>query len=169
MSVIASNKVSIGLRLAQRLPSSGSVSTVVNVESVRAKGSSDALAVVDKAATAVSEGAGLPGVVGGWAADDDLSALCDDGLAGLDQVKGVGVHGRSRAVVSRLAGLGALAGAYRAAVVGGSQGSTVVVAELNDDDVVGLNGVDNIGEAALDSVGARATATNSLVDDSCGQ
>lgn len=41
--------------------------------------------------------------------------------------------------------------------------------KLDDDDVVGLDGVDNVGEATFDGVGARAAATNSLVDDSCSQ
>ena len=97
--VIASNKIGISLRLAQRLPRISSISTVVNIESVGAECSSDALAVVDKAATAVSESTSLPGVVGSRAADDDLGALCDECLACLDQVEGVGVHGSSGSVV----------------------------------------------------------------------
>lgn len=100
MGVVARNKVSIGLSLAECLPGIGSISTVVNVESVGAEGSSDALAVVDEAATAVGESARLPGVVGGRAADDDLGALCDECFAGLDQVERVGVHGGGSTVVS---------------------------------------------------------------------
>lgn len=57
---------------------------MVNVESVRAKSGSDALTVVDKAATAVSKSPRFPRIVRCRAADDDLGALCDDSLAGLD-------------------------------------------------------------------------------------
>jgi hypothetical protein len=99
VSVVARNEVSIGLRLAQRLPSSGSICTVVNVESVRAKSGSDALAVVNKAATAVSECPRFPGIVGCRAADNDLGALCDDRFAGLDQVEWIRVDSRSCAIV----------------------------------------------------------------------
>lgn len=97
--MVARNEVSIGLRLAQRLPGSGSICTVVNVESVRAKSGSNALAVVDKAATAVSKRSRFPGIVRCRAADDDLGALCDDCLAGLDKVEWICVDSRSRTIV----------------------------------------------------------------------
>lgn len=117
MSVVSSDKISVRLRLAQRLPSIGSIRTVVDVERVGPKSSSNTLAVIYKAAATVHKGAGFPGVVGGWAADDDFSALRNDCLAGLDQIERVCINGCGHAVVCRLAGLCALAGAYRAAVV----------------------------------------------------
>jgi hypothetical protein len=43
------------------------------------------------------------------------------------------------------------------------------VSEFDDDDVVGLDSVNNIGEATLNGVGARAATTDGLVDNSCGQ
>lgn len=43
------------------------------------------------------------------------------------------------------------------------------MSELDDDDVVGLDSVDNVGEAAFDGVGARAATADSLVDDSRSQ
>ena len=39
------------------------------------------------------------------------------------------------------------------------------MSKLDDDNVVGLNGVDNVGETSLNSVGARAAATDGLVDN----
>lgn len=43
------------------------------------------------------------------------------------------------------------------------------MAELDDDNVVGLDGVDNVGEASLDRVRAGAAATNGFIDDSSAQ
>jgi hypothetical protein len=40
------------------------------------------------------------------------------------------------------------------------------MAELDDDNVVGLDGIDDVGEASLDCVRARAAATNGFIDDS---
>lgn len=168
MSVVSSNKVSIGRCLAKRPPRISSISTVVHVESIGAKRGSNALAIVDKAAAAVNETARLPGVVGCRAADDDFCALVNECSAGLDQVEGVGVHSCGYAVESRLADLGTPTRADGATVVGGVQGAAIVVAELDDDNIVRLDSVDDVVEAAFDGVGAGATATDSSVDDSCG-
>ena len=43
------------------------------------------------------------------------------------------------------------------------------MAKLDNDDVVGFDCVDDVGEAALDGVGARAAAADGLVDNGCGQ
>lgn len=43
------------------------------------------------------------------------------------------------------------------------------MAEFDDNDVVGFDGVDNVGEAAFDCVGARAAAADGFVDDRCAQ
>jgi hypothetical protein len=42
------------------------------------------------------------------------------------------------------------------------------VSEFDDDDVVGLYEVDDLVEATFAGVGARATATDGLVDDGEG-
>ena len=99
VSVVAGDKVCISLGFAQRLPGISSVSTVVNIESISTKGSSNALAVVDEAATTIDERARFPWIVGSWTANNDLSALCDQCLASLDQVEGVSVDGCSNTVV----------------------------------------------------------------------
>jgi hypothetical protein len=66
------------------------------------------------------------------------------------------------AVVGGLARLGAGAGTVGAAVVGG-EGAAVVVPEFDDDDVVGLDGVDDGLEAAFDCEGAGGAAAEGLV------
>jgi len=38
------------------------------------------------------------------------------------------------------------------------------VAELDDDDVVGFDRVDDVGESPFDGVGARAAASDGFVD-----
>jgi hypothetical protein len=43
------------------------------------------------------------------------------------------------------------------------------VAELDDDDVVGLHGVDDFVEAAFTRIGARAAPANGFVDDVEGE
>lgn len=112
MRMVTRDKVSIRLRLTQCLPSIRSISAMIDVESVRTKCSSNALTVIDKAATAVRKSTALPGVIGRGTANDDLCTFGDERLAGLDQVEGIRVYGCRDTVVCGLASLGSGTGAY---------------------------------------------------------
>lgn len=155
---------SIDLGLAERLEDVGRVLSMVDEESVGPNGRGHALGVLRKAVGGVGEAAALPGVVGRGAADDDLCALCGQGLAGVGQVRRVREHRDLLAVVGALARLGAGAGARRAPVVARRERAAVVVPELDDDDVVGLHDVDDVVETALDGEGARAAPADGFVD-----
>ena len=110
----------------------------------------------------------LPYVIRRLRRDDDLSALGDKGFCSLLHVVVEGVN--SRAVLTGLTHFGAGAGAVRAAVIGGGIGrATVVVAELNDDDVASDNEFLNLGKTSLISIRAGGAARNGFVDDGYGE
>lgn len=99
-------------------------------------------------------GAPLPHVVGRLAADDDLCALGDEFLGRRLDVVVERVD--SLACQARRAHLAARAGAVAAAVVRSRVGrAAVVVAELDDDDVVGLDEALDFREAPFVGVAAR--------------
>lgn len=76
---------------------------------------------------------------------------------------GEGIDGRP--VLAGLAGLGSRAGTVAPAVVGrGIGAAAVVVAEFNDDYVARDDEFLDLGEAALDGVGAGGAAAYGFVD-----
>lgn len=114
----------------------------------------------------IAELAALNGVVGRLAAQDDVDSLC---LERVGRVLDVRIEGQDRlghAVVGRLAGFRASAGAVGASVVGARVGGpAVVVAQLDDHKVAGLDEVVELGEAAFARVGAGGAAGDGAVHD----
>lgn len=159
-------KQRIHLRLAHGLEDIRRVLAMVDEHGTAPNLLGRALRVRREAAGRIAEGAALPGVVGRRGADDDLGALGDHGLARVDEVGRVRQDGDLLAVDDDGALLVAGAGAVRAPVVlAAREGAAVVVPELDDDDVVGLDRLDDVVEAAFDGEGARAAAANGFVDD----
>lgn len=141
----------------------------------------DGLVVVDKGDPGIVQGAGssllisdeptgralpsarLPLVVRGLGAENDGGALVDHEASGLDDVEHEGIDRLARLVGD--AGLRAGTGAVGAAVVVGRGRAAVVVSELDDDDVPGLDEIGHLLEAALGSEGAGRSPADSAVDD----
>lgn len=123
--------------------------------------------VPDEAARRTIPSARLPLVVGRLRAQDDRGALGSVQPRRLDDVEDKGVHDLAGPIGD--ARLRARAGAVGAAVVVGLGRAAVVVAELDDDNIAGLDLVGHGLEAALVPVGAGGAAADGAVDGGDGQ
>ena len=129
----------IDLGLAQGLEDVGGVLSVVNEHGIGSDTGSRALGVSRITARRVGERSSLPRVVGRRRADDDLCALCRQLLARVGEIGWVGEHGDGLPVVDGLASLGPSTGADGTSAVAGGKGAPIVMTELDDHDVVGLD------------------------------
>lgn len=108
----------------------------------------------------------LPRIIRCRRRDDHSSTAAREVLGGGDEV---GRVGQDILLDVGVAGLVAGARAVRSAVVGRCERAAVVVAELNDDEVFGLNEGGDFGEVAFDGVAAGGTAGDCFVDYWDGQ
>lgn len=111
----------------------------------------DGFSVCGEAGGGVGAGSSHAGVIWGWRSDDDVGSLgvqqrggvADVGRVGLDDFSGDGFAG----FVAGSVAVGSL-------VVGCGDASSVVVAKFDNDDVAGLDGVDDMTKSVLVGVGA---------------
>jgi len=154
----------INLRLSHRLEDVRCVLPMIHEYSSTPNLLCRTLRIRCEPARRITERSTLPRVVRRRAANDDLCALGHQCLACIDQVLWVREHGDGLSVVGTLASFVTRARTVGAAVVGGGEGAAVVVAEFNDDDVVGLDQLDDFVKAVFDGEGAGAAAADGLVD-----
>lgn len=157
----------VGAAVAELLVGEALGVVVVDVGDAGAgDGAGGRLDVADEARGRVRVAARLPDVVGRLRAQHHRGALGHHELGRLADVVDEGVDGG--AVRAGLARLRAGARAVAAPVVVGLGAAAVVVAELDHHDVARLDEVGDLGEAALDRVGAGRPAADGLVDDGGG-
>ena len=162
---MANRIIRIHNRLAKRLEDIRHILAVIDKRSRAANSCCRGWRIRSEAARRVRELAGLPRVVGRRGRYDDLGALGSEQFSSIGDVGWIGEDGYGFVVVGGGTSLGACAGAVCAAVVGGSERSTVIVAELNDHKVAGDEEVGYGFEAAFDSVTTGGAASHGLVHD----
>ena len=151
---------------AQRLENAILVRKVVHITRTRRpQRRRHILRILHKSWRRVDERPRLPGIVRRLRRDDDVRPLGDIALGCLDQIPVKGMHDVGFVIVDARAGLISFAGTVGSSVVGGTERSAVVVAELDDDEVAGLNLLrDGLEPAFFVERACRATS-DCVVDD----
>lgn len=141
-------------RLPHTLHNSCRITPMIHENRIRPETIRYAFTIRREPARVVCKAAAFPGIIRCRARDNDFRALRNDCAAGIGEIRGVSKDGDLLAVVGRFTGLGASARARGTPVITGGERAAVVVAEFDDDDVVGSDPIDDGLEAAFDGKGA---------------